>query len=171
MGLRNTFSNCDSDLEVKKEIEKELEELTKLIQPLLQSFMTVMEDEEDVQFYTAIRRLYVPPIILAYNSARTWAATYLGPEILLPCLELATTLASDENSELADDFEATGLMQGFIKSMAHTSKILIRLNQAREVASREEGKSAAAKKRRRKEKKSRFWMGETVDVWDPTKIV
>jgi hypothetical protein len=160
-----------SDLEVKKEMETALEELTSLVKPLLHSFMTVMVDEEDAQFYTAIRRLYLPPIILAYNSARTFAATYLGPETLLPCLELATTLASDENSELADDFEATGLMKGFIKAMAHTSKILIRLNQEREVAAREEGKVAPGKKRRRnlKEKRSRFWMGETVDVWDPTK--
>jgi Nuclear pore protein 84 / 107 len=172
MQLSCLKANYHSDLEVKKEIEQELDELTKLMQPLLHSFMTIMEDEEDVQSYTAIRRLYLPPIILAYNSARTWAATYLGPETLLPCLELATILAADENSELADDFEATGLMQGFIKAMAHSSKILIRLNQEREMAVREDSKTAAGKKRRKKEsKKSRFWMGETTDVWDPTKIV
>lgn len=167
-----TLLTSPSSLEVKKEIETSLEELTTKIQPLLKSFMTVMEDEDDVQFYTAIRRLYLPPIILAYNSARTFAATYLGPETILPSLQLATALASDENSELADDFEATGLMKGFIKAMAHSSKILIRINQEKEMQSREEYKSAstATKKRRRKEKKSRFWLGETTDIWDPTKL-
>jgi len=149
-------------------VQVSLDELTIIMQPLLKGFMTEFDSEEDVEAYSNIRRAYLPSIILAYNSARTFAANYLGPETILPSLELATILASDENTELQLDFEALGMMPDFIRAMAGTSKVLIRLNQDREMANREEN---GKKKGRRKEKKSRFWMGETVDVWDPTKIV
>lgn len=152
-------------MEIKAELRDLLEELTTAIEPLLHGFMTSFDEQDDADYYIIIRRVYVPPTILAYTSFRTFASTYLGSENLLPSLELATLLASDQNAELADDFVKSGLMEGFVKSMAASSRILIRLNQEREVED-------AAKKRSKKKKpqKSRFWVGESVDVWDPTKI-
>jgi len=159
------------DLAMKNELQGLLQDLTDSVHPLLHGFLTLIDNETDVPYYSAIRRLYLPPLILAYNSARTFAATYLGPETLLPALELATHLAADENAALAEDFVASGMMKPFVKAMAYTSRVLLRLNQEREMAAMEEGKSAGKRRRRRGEKRSRFWMGETVDVWDPTRIV
>ena len=123
-----------------------------------------MTKEQDVDSYTAIRRLYVPSVILAYSSFRTFASTFLGPEHLLPSLELATTLATDENADLALDFAESGLLEPFVKAMASSSKTLLRLNQERELDD--------ARKKSKKKKasaKGRFWVGESVDVWDPTR--
>jgi nuclear pore complex protein Nup107 len=150
---------------MKDELRELLEDVTTTIEPLLHGFLTSFDEQEDADYYTIIRRVYVPPTILAYTSFRTFASTLLGPENILPSLELATLLALDQNAELADDFVKSGLMEAFVKSMAASSRILIRLNQEREV-------DDAAKKRSKKKKaqKSRFWVGESVDVWDPTKI-
>jgi hypothetical protein len=123
-----------------------------------------MVTEQDVDSYTAIRRLYVPSVILAYSSFRTFASTFLGPDSLLPSLELATTLASDENADLAQDFVESGLLESFVKSMASSSKIMLRLNQEREL-----DESRKKSKKKKANAKGRFWVGESVDVWDPTR--
>jgi hypothetical protein len=111
-----------------------------------------------------VRRLYVPCAILAYSSFRTFASTYLGPESLIPSLELATTLVLEENADLAQDFVECGLLGSFVKSMAYSSKVMLRLNQEREL---EEGKKKS--KRKKASTRGRFWAGESVDVWDPTR--
>jgi nuclear pore complex protein Nup107 len=158
----------DSTLEMRNELKVILKDLTEAIQPLLSSFMTLIPNEEDLSYYTAIRQLYLPPVILAYASARVFAAQFLGPDTLLPALELANVVASEENKELANDFVKTGLMKDFVRCLAMASKVLVRLNQEKELA----GMDDAGKKRKaKKEKKSRLWEGETIEIWDPTKIL
>jgi nuclear pore complex protein Nup107 len=155
-------------LEHKKELKEILKELTDAVQPLLSSFMTLIPNEEDLGYYTAIRQLYLPPIILAYASARVFASQFLGADVLLPALELAQVVASEENKELANDFVKTGLMKDFVRCLAMTSKVLVRLNQEKELANMDE---TGKKRKAKKEKRSRFWEGESVELWDPTKIL
>ena len=140
--------------------------------------LTRLCSEDNVEAYTRIRHMYVLPTILGYVSARHYASKYLGSQVLLPCLELATLIADEDvNPHLSDDFAQTGLLDDFIKSMALTSRLMLRLNQEREVAVQSEEKvngNGVAKKRRSKKnegKRGRFWNGETIDVWDPTKVV
>lgn len=159
-----------STLELKNELREVLKELTDAMTPLLSSFMTLIANEEDFKYYTAIRQLYVPPMILAYASARVFAANHLGAEVLLPALGLASVVASEENKELANDFVQTGLMSSFVRCLAMMSKTLIQLNQDKELSSRNHDGSGR-KKKTKKDKKSRFWQGETVDIWDPTKTL
>jgi hypothetical protein len=124
--------------------------------------------EDDAPYYTAIRRLYVPTIFLGYVSCCTFASNCIGAESILPALELAKHLANEENAELAEDFVQTRQMEGFVRAMANASKVPVRLNQDTVVAAMAaDGKS----RRKRKEKRGRGWMGETVEVWDPTRIL
>ena len=122
--------------------------------------MTEFDDEVDVEYYSTMRLLYLPSILIAYASARTFAATFLGPESLLPVLELAASVASAENKELADDFVKSGRMKDFVRTMATASKIMIRLNQERSLSGKKKSLT-----------KSRFWEGETVEIWDPTTLL
>jgi hypothetical protein len=144
--------------------------------------------DKDPDLYGAIRRIYVPSVVLAYISARVFASRYLGPETLISALDVATVLALDENAALADDFAVSGLLRTFVEAMAHCSRTLLRLNQQSELEEerQRQAERAVAEQNRKaggdhampppKKKKpskqrsvsrGRFWVGGNVDVFDP----
>jgi hypothetical protein len=124
---------------------------------------------EDKPYYAAIRRLYVPGLVLAYVACCTFVANATGSaERLLPALEAARDVGEPRNAALAGDFVATGRMEALVTAVANASKALVRLGQETAVAVAEGG---GKRRRRRTEKKGRGWMGETVDIWDPTRMV
>lgn len=179
----------------EKLLRSELDELTAAMEPLLQpGFMTAVPDgmqplivqsktrmliwcaEDEKEDYAHILAVYVPPIVLAYNSARAFAAAYLGGETILPALELANVVADEENGELQRAFVQTGRMGEFVTALAHTSRCLLNVNQDTERREKvQRGLEMGRRKKRVVRKKSglkkRGWMGETVGIWDPSKVV
>lgn len=187
-----------------KLLQSELDELTAAMEPLLRGdFMTAItygkqllsriqcksmltpSTEDQKEDYTHILQVYVPPLILAYNTARTYAAHFLGPETILPALELANVVADDANAELQRAFVETGRMGEFVTAMAHTSRCLLNVNQEGErrekvmravmAAGAGADGTGAKKKRRVVRKKSglkrRGWDGQTVDIWDSSRMI
>lgn len=75
---------------------------------------------------TAIRRLYLPEIVLAYMSALHFAGCLVSRDRLLDLLDL-TRLVSD-NETLTDCFVKTGRMRELVDVVALSSKTLMRLN-------------------------------------------
>ena len=115
--------------------------------------------------------------MLAYVACCTFAANATGgPERLLPALEAARDVGEERNAALAGDFVASARMEALVTAAANASKALVRLGQDGAVAAAEAASGAGGRKARRKrggvaERKGRGWMGETVDIWDPTRIV
>jgi len=186
-----------ADARMEKALRGELDDLAAAVDPLLQpGFMTAVAEgktselliertmlilprtEEEKADYARLLQVYVPPALTAYASARTFAAAYLGPEALLPALELANVVADDANEELQAAFSAGGRMAEFVDVLARASRCLLVVNQDAERHDKVvKGLAAADGKKRKKvvRKKSglkkRGWMGETPDIWDPTKMV
>jgi hypothetical protein len=112
----------------------------------------------------------VPGIVLAYVACCTFVANATGsPERLLPALEAARDVGEERNAALAGDFVAAGRMEALVTAVANASRALVRLGQEGAVAAAEGG--GKGRRRRRGERRGRGWMGETVDIWDPTRIV
>jgi hypothetical protein len=133
--------------------------------------------EDEKPDYTRLLQVYVPPALIAYASARTFAAAYLGSEVLLPALELANVVADDANEELQAAFTVGGRMAEFVDVVARASRCLLIVNQDAERRDKvAKGLAGDAKKRKKVVRKKsglkkREWMGETPDIWDPTKTV
>ena len=134
--------------------------------------------EEEKSDYAHIVQVYLPTLVIAYISALTYAAHYLGPDTLLRGFEIATIIADeDTNPELQAAFVKAGRMGEFVTAMAMTSRALLNINQdieRKEKAAKEEAKEGGKKRKRVVRKrpglKKREWMGETVDLWDSTKM-
>jgi len=134
--------------------------------------------EEEKPDYAHMVQVYLPTLIIAYISALTYAAHYLGPETLLRAFEIATLIADDDtNPELQAAFVKAGRMGELVTAMAMTSRALLNINQdleRKEKAAKEEAKEGGKKRKRIVRKrlgvKKRGWMGETVDLWDATKM-
>jgi len=86
---------------------------------------------------------------LAYNSVLNFGGHALSREILLQCMDLAATVAS-EQSDLANCFVKAGRMSEFVDTMAIASKSLLR---AEEIG-------------RKANKKVRKLNGESMGIWD-----
>jgi len=150
--------------------------------------LTIARTEDEKPDYTRLLQVYVPAALTAYASARTFAAAHLGPETLLPALELANVVADEANEELQAAFAAAagGRMAEFVDVVARASRCLLVVNQDAERRDKvAKGLAAAtaatatagadAKKRKKVVRKKsglkkRGWMGETPDIWDPTKM-
>ena len=107
-----------------------------------------------------IRNIYVPSVILAYNSVLGMAVQIFGRDAFLQSLELVNIIGSNAHnikpttpdSGLAAAFIETGTMELLVTSMAWMSNMLISSNQQ-------------ASKMKKKSKK-RGANGETLSIWD-----
>lgn len=95
-----------------------------------------------------IRTMYLPDIILAYNSVLCTAGHMISRDELLTSMDLATVIA-DEQSGLGESFVKAGRVKELVRSFAETSKIMLKLNEMGKV---------------RKEKKQD--MGRGLAIWE-----
>ena len=116
----------------------------------------------EAEEHRLIRSIYLPPVILAYNSVLGIATQMFGRNVFLQSMELANIVASNvhdieaktRGSELAAAFIETGSMQALVTSIAYTSTMILHRNDR---ASKVKGKKP----------KKRGSNGETLSVWDP----
>lgn len=73
--------------------------------------------------------MYLPEVVLAYNSVLHSAGHLLARDHLLQCMDLATIVAA-EDSGLAECFTATGRLGELVTAFALSSKAILRLNEA-----------------------------------------
>jgi hypothetical protein len=148
------------------------------------STSTLLSAEDALDLHH-IKRAYLPSILLAYNGALTFASNILGPEILLKSIELSNLLADDSaNADLADTIVEAGRMTDLVGSLALTQTRLIKMQQdvaAAEKKARKEdkkrglavpgrGRSLRKKRSALGGAKKREWKGETLDLWDESKV-
>jgi hypothetical protein len=146
---------------------------------------TLLSDEDALDLHH-IKLAYLPSILLAYNGALTFASTVLGPEILLKSLELTNLLADEAaNADLVDTIVESGRMRDLVEGLALTQRHLIAMQQdvaAAEKRTRREdkrrgGAGGLGRGRGLRKKRSalggarkREWRGETLDLWDESKV-
>ncbi|OCK75927.1 hypothetical protein K432DRAFT_336614 [Lepidopterella palustris CBS 459.81] len=141
----------DGDNVDKKEIKGLFNKTVEVMEPLLHDFLTHGNDEDECSQLTKLRNAYLPEIILAYNSVIQAFSCFVSREFMTKSMDLATLVASEENTELADAFVQTGRMRELVVAFAETSKAMIALGQ-------KDGKLRS--------KKKRGWKGETTKIWD-----
>ena len=73
--------------------------------------------------YTAIRKLYLPDVILGYASTLQFAGTTTSRDYLLECMELSSVVA-DPDSDLPTLFEQARRIEELLESFASCSKAL-----------------------------------------------
>lgn len=95
-----------------------------------------------------IRTLYLPEIVLAYNTVLCAAAHMISRDELLTSMDLSTLLA-DDRLGLGAAFVRAGRVRELVKSFAQVSKVMLKLGEV--------GKA-------RKEKKSRA--GRSLALWE-----
>lgn len=135
----------------KNKIRNLLESVCEAVQPLLNNdiFMFACDDLEARQLL-ALRRIYLPEVIIAYNSVLHSAAHMVGRDNITRCMDLATAIAAPENVDLADVFLETGRMQELVQSFAQASLAMIRLTEG-------SSKKEPSKKRARDGQTMRLW--------------
>lgn len=144
--LRNAFSN-----------------LCAAVEPLLHDFLTHPAGEEEAAELQAIRHAYLPEIITAYNTAISFAGTFLTREHFTKSLDLADVVAADENRELVEAFTANKRMVELVKGLAFTQKRLIGMNEMAHKMG--DGEESARKRRKVSSGSWRESDGRTVDIW------
>ena len=108
-----------------------------------------MIDEEKLEF-DEIRNMYLPEVILAYNSVLHHTGCTAGREMLPQCLELSTLLAADD-SDVLSCFIKTKRLPELVEAFAHSSRAIIKANEMKG------GKTS--------EEKRRAGNGETLAIW------
>jgi nuclear pore complex protein Nup107 len=94
--------------------------------------------------------MYLPEVILAYNSVLHYTGCTAGREILPQCLELSTLLAAD-GSDLLSCFVETKRLPELVAALARSSRAIIKANELKG------GKPS--------EEKRRAGSGETLAIW------
>ncbi|EKG12074.1 Nuclear pore protein 84/107 [Macrophomina phaseolina MS6] len=136
----------------KNKIRNLLESVCEAVKPLLSNdiFMFACDDLEAQQLLS-LRRIYLPEVILAYNSVLHSASHMVGRDNITRSMDLATAIAAPDNGDLADVFLETGRMQELVKSLAESSLAMIRLT---------EGSS------KKEPSKKRANYGQTMRLWE-----
>ena len=76
---------------------------------------------------SALRKFYLPEIILGYNSVLHTAGHYLTRDHLTECMDLATEVATVQ--ELTDVFTEAGRIGEFVEQCAMSAKSLLFANE------------------------------------------
>lgn len=109
--------------------------------------------EAEASRLRAIRHAYLPEIILAYLSALQSSAFLLTRENFVYAMDLAASVAAEENEELSKCFVESGRMAELVEGFAQVSKVMLKVGAG-------EGKGRA------RHEKKRGWEGETLRIWD-----
>ena len=151
---------------VPSKVRRAFEEIKEAVEQLLGGVLTESKDgkstvpshrfriadrtptEDEASDFNTIRTLYIPEILLAYNTVLCTAGHMISREELLTSMDLSTVIANDSTG-LAKTFVEARRMKELVRSFAETSKIMLKLN--------ETGKP-------RKEKKK--GMGRSLAIWE-----
>jgi hypothetical protein len=109
------------------------------------------------------------------NTIASSPSSSPGPSPLSSALAARSTSPPD-NTLLAKALLDSGKMREFVEALALVSRMLLKLNQeeqqkehAAELTASLQGRPKRRSARRRSLKK-RGWMGETLDLWDVTRV-
>ncbi|KAF2102931.1 hypothetical protein NA57DRAFT_31895 [Rhizodiscina lignyota] len=152
--------------DARNALKKAFHNVCSAVEPVFHDFLTHSNDDEDAEWMKTIRHAYLPEVIIAYNAVLHFGGTYLGRENFTKSLDIATLITSEENKELVEALLSTGRMEELVRSLALTSKQLLKCNEL--VAKNE----AAGRKRKasRDMGRKRGWDGRTAEIWDLGKL-
>jgi nuclear pore complex protein Nup107 len=77
-----------------------------------------------------IREMYIPEIILAYNTVLHTAGSIISRQGLIESMDLSVTLAAEENKNLTEVIVKAGRMRELVRSFAASGKSMLILKDA-----------------------------------------
>ncbi|KAI9763945.1 MAG: Nucleoporin nup84 [Geoglossum simile] len=120
------------------------------VSPLLHEWLIYHSTDEEKIEFDEIRNMYLPEVVLAYNSVLHYTGCTASREILPQCLELSTLLAAGD-SDVLSCFIKTKRLPELVEAFAQSSRAIIRANEIK-------GSKAGEEKRR-------AGNGETLEIW------
>lgn len=142
--------------------------VTEAMEPVLKGLLMNPRDEAEAGNLDWIRRMYIPEVVLAYNTVLHAAGNLITREALLESMDLSVAIAQDgattpatggsdasktgevvSGNGLAEAFKQAGRMRELVDSFALTSKVMLIL--------KAEGKAWKARKDR---------AGKELGVWE-----
>jgi nuclear pore complex protein Nup107 len=97
--------------------------------PILAGILQNPLDDDEGADLEAIRRIYIPEIVLAYNTVLHSAGSLISRDNLIQSMDLSTTIAQ-ENNHIAECFIQARRMRELVTSFAETSKAMLVLKEA-----------------------------------------
>lgn len=93
--------------------------------PLLQdAFLVYSDEEKDDDTFAAIRDLYLPEALIAYNTVLHSAGYLITRDSLIKSMDLSVAVAREEN-RLAGPLVRAGRMKELVKSFALSAKAML----------------------------------------------
>lgn len=132
----------------KAKLQGLLEKVHRTVDPLLGGWLLHPKDDQEAAEFVAIRTHYIPEVVLAYNSVLHFAGYVMTRDMLLQCLNLATTVAS--NTNLTKPFVDAGRMSELVDEFGMSSLAILKANE-------QKSKPGMNKKR--------AGHGETLEIW------
>lgn len=71
--------------------------------------------------------MYIPSMVIAYDSALHSAATHLNPRHIIECMDLSTVIAA--NDDISTAFRQTDRMKELVTVFALNSREMVRLHE------------------------------------------
>ncbi|KAH0544991.1 hypothetical protein FGG08_000917 [Glutinoglossum americanum] len=134
----------------KEKLQQACHDVVAAVSLLLDEWLVCHSTGEEKIEFNEIRNMYLPEVILAYNSVLHYTGCTAKREILLRCLELSTLLAAD-GSDLLGCFIESKRLPELVSALAKSSRATIKANEMKG------GKSS--------EEKRRAGNGETLAIW------
>ncbi|KAK3114296.1 Nucleoporin nup84 [Teratosphaeriaceae sp. CCFEE 6253] len=99
--------------------------LTESMAPLLAGVLMHAKDEEEKDLLDQIRRMYLPEVLIAYNTALYTAGPTISRDSYIESMDLSVAIASSEANGLAETFVQAGRMRELVKGFAQASKMML----------------------------------------------
>jgi nuclear pore complex protein Nup107 len=100
-----------------------------LMAPILAGILRNPLDETEGADLESIRKIFIPEIVLAYNTILHSAGSLISRDNLIQSMDLSTTIAQEDNN-IAECFIQARRMRELVTSFAETSKAMLILKEA-----------------------------------------
>ncbi|KAI9775472.1 MAG: Nucleoporin nup84 [Geoglossum umbratile] len=137
-------------VERREKLQDACHDVMAAVGPLLHEWLVCHSTVEEKVEFDEIRNMYLPEVILAYNSVLHYTGCTASREMLPQCLELSTLLAADDSDVLSCFIKAERLPE-LVDAFAQSSRATINVNGLKG------GKTSEGKRR--------AGNGETLAIW------
>ena len=120
---------------VPSSLKKAKTAVSEAMEPLLKGILLNPQDDTEAANLSFIRMMFLPEVVVAYNTVLHAAGNLITRDALLESMDLSVAVAADgddgkeagkkEGNGLAECFQRAGRMRELVSSFALTSKVML----------------------------------------------